>query len=109
MQKFTRAITREVELGGERLALTFDAEGLSVRPVGSRKPPHTCSWASLLVHLAREDATEPSPEDVAAAVGRLKAGKTGARPAAKEPETAASDQEAHSHQPQPQAGPEAVV
>ena len=35
MQKFTRAITREIEVGGERLALTFTEQGMSVRPVGS--------------------------------------------------------------------------
>jgi hypothetical protein len=110
MQKFTRAITREVELAGERLAFTFDAEGITVRPVGSRRPPHGCSWASVAVHLAREDAPEPPSEDVAAAVGRLKAGgKAAERPSAKEPETAGPDQEPPSPQSQPQAGAEAAV
>lgn len=94
MQKFTRAITREVELGGERLAFTFDAEGITVRPIGSRRPPHTCSWASLAHHLTREEASEPSAEALSAAVERLKAGgKASARPSAKEPETGAADQE----------------
>lgn len=94
MQKFTRAITREVELAGERLAFTFDAEGVTVRPVGSRRPPHTCSWASLAHHLTRDDAAEPPAEALAAAVERLKTGgKAAARPSAKEPETGAADQE----------------
>jgi cell wall assembly regulator SMI1 len=47
MQKFTRALTREIEVGGERLAITFSQDGLSVRPVGSRRTPHTMTWAAL--------------------------------------------------------------
>ena len=100
-----------MELAGERLAFTFDAEGVSVRPVGSRRQPHSCSWASLVAHLTREDAVPPAPEELAAAVGRLKAGgKAEARPTGKEPETPAPDQEPPSNpvQPQPQAGPEPV-
>jgi cell wall assembly regulator SMI1 len=48
VQKFTRPITREIEVGGERLALTFSETGLSVRPVGSRKPPREVTWPALL-------------------------------------------------------------
>ncbi len=48
MQKFTRALTREIELAGERLALTLDAEGVTIRPVGSRRPPCSLSWAALV-------------------------------------------------------------
>jgi len=36
VQKFTRPITREVEIGSERLAFTFGEQGIAVRPVGSR-------------------------------------------------------------------------
>jgi cell wall assembly regulator SMI1 len=48
MQKFTRALTREIVLGEERLALTLDENGLSVRPVGSRKAPFTMDWADVM-------------------------------------------------------------
>lgn len=68
MQKFTRALTREIEVGGERLAVTLTAEGISIRPVGSRKPPHKLSWDAILCvmngHLppqgiaTREEVTE---------------------------------------------------
>ena len=83
MQKFTRALTREIELGGERLAVTLSAEGLAVRPVGSRRPPSTMSWAAWLCACAgpAEGAPEPTAEDVAQAVQRLKSGKS-ARPQA---------------------------
>ena len=36
MQKFTRALTREIEIAGERFVVTLDAAGLAIRPVGSR-------------------------------------------------------------------------
>jgi len=51
VQKFTRPITREVEIGGERLAFTFSEQGIGVRPVGSRKPPKEINWAALLTHM----------------------------------------------------------
>ncbi len=94
MQKFTRAITREVELGGERLALTFDAEGISVRPVGSRRPPFTCSWASVVHHLTRQSGGEPTPEDIAGAISRLKGAKaTDERPASPAREASPPEEE----------------
>ena len=74
MQKFTRPITREIELGGERLALTFTQEGMSVRPVGSRRPPREMSWAALLHALASGPGAAPGPEQVSAAVAALKSG-----------------------------------
>lgn len=80
MQKFTRAITREVELAGERLAMTLDADGISVRFVGSRKPPLTGSWAAILSGLA-QDADAPSEADVAAALERMRSGKSTPRAA----------------------------
>lgn len=62
MQKFTRALTREVEVGGQRLAFTFDAEGLAVRPVGSRRPPSRATWASVVSFLASSAApAAPKP------------------------------------------------
>jgi hypothetical protein len=67
MQKFTRPLTREIALGDGRLALTLTEQGISVRPVGSRKPPWEVSWAAVLCQLT-------GAEDVAAAVERLKKG-----------------------------------
>jgi hypothetical protein len=94
MQKFTRVITREIELGDERLALTFSHDGISVRPIGTRKQPHSCSWASVVCHLTRENATEPTPEEIAAAVANLRGGKAGPRTTPRESEAPAGEQEA---------------
>jgi cell wall assembly regulator SMI1 len=76
MQKFTRALTREIELAGERLAVTLSEAGLSVRPVGSRRPPHEMSWAAALCVLAGKPAAGavPTPEEIAVAVKDLKTG-----------------------------------
>src|SRR5690242_6389153 len=76
MQKFTRPLTREIELGGERLALTLSAEGISVRPVGSRKPPHEMSWANLIGALTQPSGKAASlgPDELAAALDVLKKG-----------------------------------
>lgn len=63
MQKFTRPITREVELNGQRLALTFSEQGLSMRPVGSRKPPREVSWNQLLAHVL-DMAAAPQAADM---------------------------------------------
>jgi cell wall assembly regulator SMI1 len=84
MQKFTRALTREVEVSGERLAVTFAAEGVSVRPVGSRRPPATLSWAGLLVAAGQG---EPVADQLAAALAALKgpAAKRAASPPAPAP------------------------
>lgn len=87
MQKFTRALTREVEVGGERLAVTFSAEGLSVRPVGARRPPHTLSWEAL-VCACTEHGAACSPERLAAALKAIKGGgekQAKAAPAAAQP------------------------
>src|SRR5436190_22152154 len=77
MQQFTRPITREIEVAGERLAVTFSAAGMSVRPVGSRKPPVEMTWADFLRALAQsvsQPAHPVTPEDLAAAVALLKKG-----------------------------------
>lgn len=75
MQKFTRPLTREVELGGARLAFTFSEKGISVRPVGSRRPPREITWAALLAHLASaENAPEPTAEALATALDAIKSG-----------------------------------
>lgn len=83
MQKFTRLLTREVELAGARLAFTFSERGISVRPVGSRRPPHEITWAALLSHLAgRANAPEPTANDLAAAVETVRRGSADKGPPA---------------------------
>ena len=96
MQKFTRPLTREIEVAGERLALTFSEQGLAARPVGSRKPPWEVSWAALVCHLTGAGAQSPSPDEVSAALSQLKAGAasrpaTPASPAAEKSTSAPSE------------------
>jgi cell wall assembly regulator SMI1 len=86
VQKFTRPITREIAVGSDRLALTFSEQGISVRPVGSRKPPVEMSWPAFVSALAAKGA-EPAPDHVQAAVQTLKAGGLGG-PAAPPAESA---------------------
>lgn len=52
MQKFTRALTREIEIEGERLAVTVDANGVTLRPVGSRRAPLHLSWSGVLCAMS---------------------------------------------------------
>jgi len=82
MQKFTRPLTREIELAGERLALTFEETGVTVRPVGSRRQPWTMSWPALLCHLTGQggtgETTAGSPEQLAAALKALRTPPPGA-------------------------------
>jgi hypothetical protein len=65
VQKFTRPLTREIELASGRLALTFTEQGIAVRPVGSRKPPWEVTWERILTHVT-------STHDAAAALEALK-------------------------------------
>lgn len=81
MQKFTRALTREVEVGGQRLAVTMDADGLTIRPVGSRREPHRLGWAAVAV--AATGAAPPGPEQITASLAALSAGA--ARPKGEAP------------------------
>jgi cell wall assembly regulator SMI1 len=80
VQKFTRPLTREIELAGDRLAVTFSAEGLSVRPVGSRKPPREITWPALLALVAgaRSAPNSPTQEELAAVLKVFKTGATAA-------------------------------
>jgi cell wall assembly regulator SMI1 len=84
MQKFTRPLTREIEVAGERLALTLSEQGVSVRPVGSRKPPRELSWPALLCFMALNRAApgEPSAEELSKAIAALKSGAAPAPAAA---------------------------
>jgi cell wall assembly regulator SMI1 len=77
MQKFTRALTREIEVAGERLAVTLSEKGLSVRPVGSRRPPYEMSWAAWICACTAPGQAnyEPTAEEAEAAVQTMKAGK----------------------------------
>ncbi len=81
MQKFTRALTREIEVGGERLAVTFSEEGMTLRPVGSRRPPCTMSWdAVVCACVAAHGGAEPATADkVSEAVKALKGGEKAPR------------------------------
>jgi hypothetical protein len=90
VQKFTRPLTREVTLAGERLALTFTEQGVSVRPVGSRKPPREISWSAFMTLLAASPSAEPSADQLAAAVQAVKGGARPAPRATPAPDTAAS-------------------
>jgi cell wall assembly regulator SMI1 len=68
MQKFTRALTREVEIHGERYAVTLSEQGVSLRPVGSRKPPHETTWDQIAQWMgvgAAESSHAPSAVTVA--------------------------------------------
>ncbi len=80
MQKFTRALTREIELAGERLAVTFSEEGMTLRPVGSRRPPFTMSWEAVVCACFDARGGEAPPADrVAEAVKGLKVGEKAPR------------------------------
>ena len=74
MQQFTRSLTREIEVGGERLALTLSKEGLSVRPVGGRRPPHTMTWEACLCACVASGGSEPSAEQIKQALETIRAG-----------------------------------
>lgn len=62
MQKFTRALTREIEIAGERFAVTLDATGLTIRPVGSRRPPVALTWSEALSAAERGSDDAPSEQ-----------------------------------------------
>jgi cell wall assembly regulator SMI1 len=97
VQKFTRPLTREIEVADTRLALTLDDRGISVRIVGSRRAPWEISWPAVLWQLTGHAGTVHSPtaEDLAAAVEKLRKGEPPApmAPAARQPEPAAESPE----------------
>ena len=83
VQKFTRPLTREVELAGGQLAFTFSEQGIAVRPVGSRRPPREISWGALLLHMtghAGPVVSNPSAEQLAPALESLRKGEATAPP-----------------------------
>jgi hypothetical protein len=89
VQKFTRPLTREITLAGERLSLTFTEAGVSVRPVGSRKPPREISWGAFLHLLATGPTAEPGSDQLLAAVQAVKGGTRPTPPATPAPDTQA--------------------
>jgi cell wall assembly regulator SMI1 len=75
MQQFTRSLTREIEVGGERLALTLSKEGLSVRPVGGRRPPYTMTWEAWLCSCVSGSAgQQPTTEQIQEVLTAVRAG-----------------------------------
>jgi hypothetical protein len=74
VQKFTRALTREIEVGSERLAVTLSEEGLSFRVVGSRKPPHDMTWTACLCACTQGRVQPPNPDEIETALKALRAG-----------------------------------
>jgi hypothetical protein len=99
VQKFTRLLTREIELAGTRLALTLSEQGVSVRIVGTRRPPWEMTWASVICHLTGkhpQSAEGPTPEELAAAVAMIKEGTAPPRPAAMTASAASESPEAPS-------------
>jgi len=101
VQKFTRALTREIEVGGERLAVTLSEEGMSFRVVGSRKPPHEMTWAACLVACTQGHEQPLSHDQLETAVKALRAGGK-ERPEKEKPappEPAGGGQEAVGHAP----------
>jgi cell wall assembly regulator SMI1 len=73
VQKFTRPLTREIELGGERIGLTLAEDGIKVRLVGARRPPLEMSWGKV-IHYATAGASEPTAAELANAVAAVKKG-----------------------------------
>jgi hypothetical protein len=97
MMKFTRPITREIEFGGERLAVTMADQGVSFRPVGSRKQPHEISWAAILCHATGQPLTDnnASPDQVKSALEALRSSPAAAPKPTPEPSHASQP----SHEP----------
>jgi cell wall assembly regulator SMI1 len=93
VQKFTRPITREIELAGERIAVTLSAEGISLRPVGSRATPRSMSWAAVLSGAVGE-GKDPTPEQLTAAVAALRKPAVSKKDT-KQPPATAQGQAAH--------------
>jgi cell wall assembly regulator SMI1 len=95
MQQFTRALTREIEVGGERLAITLSNEGLSVRPVGGRRPPHTMSWEACLHACVTGAGQQPTAEQLQHVITALRAG------GAKTSEKAPTEEKKNEEEPKP--------
>jgi len=97
MMKFTRPITREIELGGERLAVTMADQGVAFRPVGSRKQPREISWTAILCHATGQSLADnnASAEQVKSALEALRSAPAASPKPQSEPSHAAQP----SHEP----------
>src|SRR5437870_2253392 len=87
MMKFTRPITREVEVGGERLAVTMGEQGVSFRPVGARRPPKELSWAAVLCCATGQYPQAGDASQVAAALQSLRSASAAPSRTESSPET----------------------
>ncbi|HEY7156660.1 MAG TPA: hypothetical protein VH575_22010, partial [Gemmataceae bacterium] len=76
MRQFTRNLTREVEVGGERLVLTLSKEGVSVRPLRGRRPPYKMSWGAWLCVCVADAGQEPTAEQIQQALQAMHAGSS---------------------------------
>jgi cell wall assembly regulator SMI1 len=85
MQKFTRALTREVEVAGVALGVTLDDKGLSFQPADAQQPALTLSWAGCLCAAAGmpSASSKPSAAEVTRALEALRGQPGGADGAAK--------------------------
>jgi len=72
MQKLTRALTREIEVGGQRLAITLDAAGFSIAAADAQGQPRAMTWAAVVCALA--SATEPDDAALSKALAALGGG-----------------------------------
>jgi hypothetical protein len=93
VQKFNRALTREIEVGGERLAVTLSEQGLLFRVVGSRKPPYEMTWAACLSSCTQGREHPPGEAEITEALKALRAGakeRPAAAPSPAEPPAASA-------------------
>jgi cell wall assembly regulator SMI1 len=104
MQQFTRELTREIVVGGERLVLTLSKEGLSVRPVGGRRPPYTMSWQACLCACVANAAAEPPQEQLLQTLKAIHAGAPKTAEKADEPAKTS-----HAEAPKPAESPTSVA
>jgi cell wall assembly regulator SMI1 len=74
MQKLTRALSREIEVGGRRLAITLDADGFRIAAADAQGEPRALSWAAVVCALA--SATEPDAAALREALAALGGGAT---------------------------------
>jgi cell wall assembly regulator SMI1 len=76
MQKLTRPLTREIEVGGKRLAVIVSQDGVAIRPADATGPGHTLSWAACVCACAGKPVVgrEPTAQELAAAQEALQGG-----------------------------------
>jgi cell wall assembly regulator SMI1 len=75
MAKRARALTREAEIGGQRVSVTLDDEGISLQVGGSKRDPVKLSWGGVLCA-----ALGKAPDDSAVAAALKSLGGEPAQP-----------------------------